>query len=34
MEEILASILQDQKKAYTQKRLDEYAERKKKDDAV
>ena len=27
-------IVQDQKKAYTQKRLDEYAERKKKDDAV
>ena len=27
-------IVQDQKKAYTQKRLDEYVEREKKDDAV
>ena len=27
-------IVQDQKKAETQKRLDEYAEREKKDDAV
>ena len=27
-------IVQDQKKAEVQKRLDEYAERKKKDDAV
>ena len=34
MGEILTSILQDQKKAYTQKRLDEYAEREKEDDAV
>ena len=27
-------IIQDQKNAYTQKRLDEYAEREKKDDTV
>lgn len=27
-------IVQDQKKAYNQKRLDEYAEREKKDDTV
>ena len=27
-------IVQDQKKAHAQKRLDEYAEREKKDDAV
>ena len=27
-------IVQDQKKAYTQKRLDEYTEREKKDDTV
>lgn len=27
-------IIQDQKKAYTQKRLDEYAEREKKDGTV
>lgn len=27
-------IVHDQKKAHTQKRLDEYAEREKKDDAV
>lgn len=27
-------IVQDQKKAYTQKRLDEYTEREKKDDTI
>ena len=27
-------IVQDQKKAYVQKKLDEYVEREKKDDAV
>lgn len=27
-------IVQDQKKAYTQKRLDEYVEREKKDDTI
>lgn len=27
-------IVQDQKKVYTQKRLDEYAEREKKDDTI
>ena len=34
MGEILTSILQDQKKAEAQKRLNEYAEREKKDDAI
>ena len=34
MGEILTSILQDQKKAYVQKRLDEYVEGEKKDDTI